>query len=267
MTSNNDVAQEWARGSDQSYRGSNFFSEGPHIYSYGHHWLLGHAVAGGFVINTAYYSKSTSKHLCYVRGAAAAEDPRGTRTIAVPRDFTKAMGMIPPLGSVLRAVRAPAVYVEPAQMDFIMRLYPQLDRETCLLPEGAYGGDPKELRRALTGMGDSVEFDDIVAIHLRHHRGLDAAMAFFEDTAGQDRRRWQYDGLTLRMADTMLALGATSIPKGVYQGMLGRAWDHLMDVPDGLARATEATAMALSNSKWKEKVGVAWLRNHNFGRA
>lgn len=264
--SNSDVAQEWARGSEQSLKGSHFFSEGPHIYSYGHHWLLGHAVAGGFVINTEYYSKSTSKHLCYVQRAAAGEDPRGTHTIAVPRDFTKARGMIPPLGSVLRAVRTPTAYVEPAQMDFIMRLYPHLDRETCLLPESAYGGDPKELRRILTGMGDSEEFDDIVAIHLSAHRGLPAAQEFFMDTAGRDRRRWQ-NGLSLRMVETMLALGATTIPKGEIPGLLGRAWDHLMDIPDGMSRVTEATGMALSNSKWKEKVGVTWLRNHNFGRA
>lgn len=70
---NRQVAHVWAQQNQQSGRGSNFFFEGPTIYSYGHHFPIARfATAKGsrvVLFTTDGYSSSTAKHKSYVRAA------------------------------------------------------------------------------------------------------------------------------------------------------------------------------------------------------
>lgn len=71
---NSQVCHKWANGADRA-KGSNLFSEGPRLYSYGYHYLLGNIFppkgkkynpqlckSGLVLINSRYCSNSTARH-------------------------------------------------------------------------------------------------------------------------------------------------------------------------------------------------------------
>jgi hypothetical protein len=67
---NSEVAHAWANQTKQSGTGSNFYFNGPEIYSYGSHFLAGEVLAPGFYwINDQRYSSSTNKHQSHIRHA------------------------------------------------------------------------------------------------------------------------------------------------------------------------------------------------------
>lgn len=71
---NSDVAHKWANQIKESGRGSSFYFEGPTIYSYGRHFIVGHLVTtkGGArcaLMNNGRYSVTTAKHQAYARYA------------------------------------------------------------------------------------------------------------------------------------------------------------------------------------------------------
>ena len=68
------VAHNWANQTNSHGKGSNFFYEGIHLYSYGHHFEAGRIVQtekGNTIvlINGENYSNSTARHLSYARQA------------------------------------------------------------------------------------------------------------------------------------------------------------------------------------------------------
>lgn len=65
MKTNRQVAEAWSRG--QSAEGSNFFTDGITIWSYGYHFPIAKKVNGRILFNPTYYSSSTSKHQSLVR--------------------------------------------------------------------------------------------------------------------------------------------------------------------------------------------------------
>lgn len=65
MKTNRQVAEAWSRG--QSAEGSNFFTDGITIWSYGYHFPVAKRVDGRILFNPTYYSSSTSKHQGLVR--------------------------------------------------------------------------------------------------------------------------------------------------------------------------------------------------------
>lgn len=74
---NRTVAHEWANQTRESRRGSNFFFEGPALYSYGRYFIVGLIVPGDTkkrkgkiaLLNSARYSNSTSTHQNAARAA------------------------------------------------------------------------------------------------------------------------------------------------------------------------------------------------------
>ena len=67
MKTNQEVAEAWSRG--QSAEGSNLFTDGITIWSYGYHFPIAKKVNGRILFNPTYYSSSTSKHQCHVMRA------------------------------------------------------------------------------------------------------------------------------------------------------------------------------------------------------
>jgi hypothetical protein len=66
---NSQVAHEWAHGHEA--KGSNFFTDGDRIYSYGRHFIAAQRYPGGVVlISSDTYSPSTQRHLSLIRSAA-----------------------------------------------------------------------------------------------------------------------------------------------------------------------------------------------------
>lgn len=65
MKTNRQVAEAWSRG--QSAEGSNFFTDGITIWSYGYHFPVAKRVNGRILFNPTYYSSSTLKHQSLVR--------------------------------------------------------------------------------------------------------------------------------------------------------------------------------------------------------
>lgn len=72
---NRQLAHVWAQQSQSEGRGSNFFFDGPALYSYGRHFCVARFVqpedGGGPVVllNSTRYSASTNRHQSYARGA------------------------------------------------------------------------------------------------------------------------------------------------------------------------------------------------------
>lgn len=68
---NYDIAHAFAYGATEGHTGNwNLFIEGDCIYSYGHHFCIAKRVGRGTVlITTQTYSKSTARHIGYVRSA------------------------------------------------------------------------------------------------------------------------------------------------------------------------------------------------------
>lgn len=73
---NYDIAHEFAYGATEGHTGNwNLFIEGDCIYSYGHHFCIAKRVGKGTVLMTTQgYSKSTAKHISYVRNATCYYD-------------------------------------------------------------------------------------------------------------------------------------------------------------------------------------------------
>lgn len=69
--SNYDIAHAFAYGATEGHTSNyNLFIEGDCIYSYGHHFCIAKRVGKGTVLMTTQtYSKSTAKHISYVRNA------------------------------------------------------------------------------------------------------------------------------------------------------------------------------------------------------
>ena len=66
MVSHKDVCEAFYDGDKKE--GTNMFTNGKTIYSWGHHFPIAHYIGDGtFLYNTDKYSASTSKHQCYVR--------------------------------------------------------------------------------------------------------------------------------------------------------------------------------------------------------
>lgn len=64
---NSNVAHAWANQTCQSAKGSNFYFDGPTIYSYGGHFPLAHICPNGdILINKKHYSMSTARHKRHV---------------------------------------------------------------------------------------------------------------------------------------------------------------------------------------------------------
>jgi len=72
---NSTVAHEWANQTREGRRGSNFYFEGPRLYSYGAHFVVGviaDTKAGRCALfNSRRYSQSTAIHQSRARGAAS----------------------------------------------------------------------------------------------------------------------------------------------------------------------------------------------------
>ena len=73
---NRQLAHVWAQQKKPRGKGSNFFFDGPRIYSYGAHYLAARFTdrrdengARIVLVNNHQYSMSTARHLSYVRGA------------------------------------------------------------------------------------------------------------------------------------------------------------------------------------------------------
>lgn len=64
MKTNRQVAEAWSRG--QSAKGSNLFTDGITIWSYGYHFPVAKKVNGRILFNPTYYSSSTAKHQSHV---------------------------------------------------------------------------------------------------------------------------------------------------------------------------------------------------------
>lgn len=69
---NKEVAHLWANQSKPRAKGSNFYFEGPKLYSYGDHFVVGRILPSGTVVMTTQtYSSSTQRHISYARNAIA----------------------------------------------------------------------------------------------------------------------------------------------------------------------------------------------------
>lgn len=73
---NTQVAHLWANQAKPSAKGSNFYFDGPALYSFGSHFCVGRIVKNkrgekAFLLNSASYSISTSRHQTYARRAIA----------------------------------------------------------------------------------------------------------------------------------------------------------------------------------------------------
>lgn len=72
LRNNQEVAHIWAAQSQDEGHASNFFFDGPSIFSYGHHFEVARIVRPGVVLfNESSYSNSTSKHQGYARNAVS----------------------------------------------------------------------------------------------------------------------------------------------------------------------------------------------------
>jgi hypothetical protein len=80
---NSQVARAWARQSKPRGSGSNFYFDGPLLFSYGRHFLAGKVYPdkGLALINSRHYSMSTGKHLSHAWSGA---NVAGLRAIRVP---------------------------------------------------------------------------------------------------------------------------------------------------------------------------------------
>lgn len=78
-TNNSNVAHVWASGRVASVEGSNFFANGPTLYSYGTHFVVGHLMPSHYdrdgrrvvLLNSDSYGTTTSKHQSYARDAVS----------------------------------------------------------------------------------------------------------------------------------------------------------------------------------------------------
>ena len=69
MTSAEFIAKTYDTTSDRERRCSSVFTDySGTVYSYGYHYPLAFKVAGLDFVNTAGYSSTTSKHICWARG-------------------------------------------------------------------------------------------------------------------------------------------------------------------------------------------------------
>lgn len=67
---NKQVAQAWAKQSQASAKGSNFYFNGPRLYSYGPHFLVAEIRQDGRAwFNPDRYSQSTTRHQSLARQA------------------------------------------------------------------------------------------------------------------------------------------------------------------------------------------------------
>lgn len=67
---NSELAHAWANQTRQAGKGSNFFFEGPQIWSYGKHFMIARILPGGTVVmTTRRYSNSTARHIAHVHNA------------------------------------------------------------------------------------------------------------------------------------------------------------------------------------------------------
>lgn len=67
---NSQIAHLWANQSRLRGTGSNFFFEGPELYSYGKHFMVGRILPSGVaVLATRGYSPTTQRHQSYARSA------------------------------------------------------------------------------------------------------------------------------------------------------------------------------------------------------
>ena len=72
--SNSELCHVYAQQTQENGQGSSLFFEGPAIYSYGHHFLLGIFLTNDsgktlLLVNTHHYSSSTAKHQAHLRRA------------------------------------------------------------------------------------------------------------------------------------------------------------------------------------------------------
>ena len=70
VMNNSQIAHLWANQSRPRGTGSNFFFEGPELYSYGKHFMVGRILPSGVaVLATRGYSPTTQRHQSYARSA------------------------------------------------------------------------------------------------------------------------------------------------------------------------------------------------------
>lgn len=70
---NRTVATQWVNNQSQNYAGSNLFSEGNKIYSYGYHFLIAEIVKDKEAnFNSRKYSHTTARHKSHVKQALLA---------------------------------------------------------------------------------------------------------------------------------------------------------------------------------------------------
>lgn len=85
---NRELAHQWAAQYESEGQGSNFFFEGPTIYSYGYHFPIATFVNSGLVLfTTKGYSQTTSIHISHTRNAI----PSYVREIHVDNIFPKSL--------------------------------------------------------------------------------------------------------------------------------------------------------------------------------
>lgn len=106
---NRDVAHAWAHGRMQSGKGSNFYFDGPVLYSYGQHFIVGYRddSRGVWWITSEGYSVSTSRHISYALQAVPGEYLRVSQSLlSVIRSRGMGRELFASLGCELRDEKA-----------------------------------------------------------------------------------------------------------------------------------------------------------------
>jgi hypothetical protein len=91
LNNNSEVAHAWANQTQEKGRGSNYYFEGPVIYSYGGHFPIAahHTTPTGAAVvlfTTDTYSSTTAKHICHTRRACSHLAVLNVPDVGDPRD-------------------------------------------------------------------------------------------------------------------------------------------------------------------------------------
>lgn len=117
---NYDIAHEFAHGATEGHTGNwNMFISGDCVYSYGHHFCIAKRVGKGTVLlTTRGYSRSTAKHVNYVRNATRhmdrvyCYDPKASHSENQEHFLSEIKGLLPDLAKA----RKPERYIHEIQI-------------------------------------------------------------------------------------------------------------------------------------------------------
>lgn len=82
------VAREFAYGDKARNSNGQFYTDGRTIWSYGPHWPLATRLEdGSYLVNVDYHSRTTTKHLSWVRFALSQHSDATIHTVDDTRNF------------------------------------------------------------------------------------------------------------------------------------------------------------------------------------